>query len=63
MKIYQAAGIEKCDFGRIGPKNPRLTQFKLSFGGKLVMFDYALYAEQPGCPGVSLTPYTTRGWV
>ena len=44
MKIYQAAGMEKYDFGGIGPKNPPLTQFKLSFGGKLVMFDYALYA-------------------
>ncbi|HJU09705.1 MAG TPA: hypothetical protein VJ728_02450 [Candidatus Binataceae bacterium] len=45
MKTYQAAGIEKYDFGGVGQRNPSLAQFKLSFGGDLSTFKYCFYAR------------------
>jgi hypothetical protein len=48
MKLYQAAGMEKYDFGGIGSVNPSLSQFKKSFGGQSVMYHYGLYAGTAG---------------
>ena len=44
MKTYQAAGIEKYDFGGAGSVRPSLTQFKRSFGGQLIPYHYTCYA-------------------
>jgi hypothetical protein len=44
MKTYQAAGIEKYDFGGAGSANPSATQFKQSFGGHLTIYHYSVYA-------------------
>jgi len=44
MKTYQAAGMERYDFGGAGSANPSVTQFKRSFGGRLITYNYELYA-------------------
>lgn len=44
MNTYQAAGMEKYDFGGAGSANPSVTQFKMSFGGHLIPYQYGLYA-------------------
>lgn len=44
MKTYQAAGIEKYDFGGVGPRGVSLSNFKMSFGGELSPFSIYLYA-------------------
>jgi hypothetical protein len=43
MKTYEAAGLERYDFGGAGTP-PSLTQFKLSFGGRLSTSKYLFYA-------------------
>ena len=50
MKIYQAAGMEKYDFGGIGGIYRSITNFKLSFGGRYVASNYLLCAG--AAPGV-----------
>jgi hypothetical protein len=44
MKTYEAAGMEKYDFGGAGSATPSVTHFKRSFGGRLITFDYGFYA-------------------
>jgi hypothetical protein len=44
METYQAACMEKYDFGGAGSANPSVTQFKRSFGGNLTTYDYGFYA-------------------
>jgi hypothetical protein len=44
MKTYQAAGLERYDFGGAGTATPTVTQFKRSFGGHLIKYHYAVYA-------------------
>jgi hypothetical protein len=44
MKTYLAAGMEKYDFGGIGPRNPSVSNFKMSFGGQLYTLGLYLYS-------------------
>jgi hypothetical protein len=44
MKFYQAAGMDKYDFGGAREVNPSVTQFKMSFGGQLHTYHYCVYA-------------------
>jgi hypothetical protein len=43
MKIYEAAGLHRYDFGGAGAP-ASVTQFKLSFGGELSTSKYFCYA-------------------
>jgi hypothetical protein len=44
MKTYQVAGIEKYDFGGVGPRNTSVSNFKMSFGGQLSTVGLFAYA-------------------
>jgi hypothetical protein len=44
MKMYEAAGLEKYDFGGAGDVQSSLAHFKLSFGGQLSDVNYCFYA-------------------
>ncbi|HJU10262.1 MAG TPA: GNAT family N-acetyltransferase, partial [Candidatus Binataceae bacterium] len=50
MKTYQAAGMEKYDFGGTGGIYRSVTNFKLSFGGRSITSNYLLCAG--AAPGV-----------
>jgi hypothetical protein len=59
MKIYQAAGMEKYDFGGTGGVHRSVTSFKLSFGGRSTTHDYFVYAgAAPGVWRLAHTLYT-----
>ena len=47
MKTYQDVGLQRYDFGGVGPNNPSATRFKMSFGGQSIKYYYGFYA-QPG---------------
>jgi hypothetical protein len=44
MKTYQAANLQKYDFGGVGGPNSSVTNFKMSFGGPVVESSYYVYA-------------------
>jgi Acetyltransferase (GNAT) domain len=44
MRTYHAAGIERYDFGGIGPRNAAVSNFKMSFGGRVHTLGLYLFA-------------------